>query len=73
MTPMTAIKTSLVEKKKKQITVNTCSAGNGWGDTLHCAKDKSIQLTDYLTQKYSHIPLDLPFLILPLVSKSLSG
>lgn len=46
----------------------------GGADTLHCAKDKSIQLTDdYLTQKYSHIPLDLPFLILPLVSKSLSG
>lgn len=43
----------------------------GGADTLHCAKDKSIQLTDYLTQKYSHIPLDLPFLILPLVSKSL--
>lgn len=31
----------------------------GGADTLHCAKDKSIQLTDYLTQKYSHIPLDL--------------
>lgn len=45
----------------------------GGADTLHCAKDKSIQLTDYLTQKYSHIPLDLTFLILPLVSKSLSG